>query len=148
MAFRRGQVTTAEPGVTQQNCRAVERVHVICESGLNPVDGYFNGLLSAIKSFTIVHGPIARGVVQHASELSRLFQIKCVAKAPAGCVRLWGLGCSGTSGGFDATEVASPTRDTTSALVRVEKTRGVAQSHAMPGVDSRRQPVEREHGRP
>ncbi|MBY4871398.1 hypothetical protein K6W76_33850, partial [Burkholderia anthina] len=37
--------STAEPGVTQQNCRAVERIHVICESGLNPVDGYFNGLL-------------------------------------------------------------------------------------------------------
>ncbi|WP_208450226.1 hypothetical protein, partial [Burkholderia anthina] len=39
--------STAEPGVTQQNCRAVERIHVICESGLNPVDGYFNGLLGA-----------------------------------------------------------------------------------------------------
>ncbi|MBY4871412.1 hypothetical protein K6W76_33930, partial [Burkholderia anthina] len=37
--------STAEPGVTQQNCRAVKRIHVICESGLNPVDGYFNGLL-------------------------------------------------------------------------------------------------------
>ncbi|WP_175762553.1 hypothetical protein [Burkholderia anthina] len=31
--------------MTQQNCRAVERIHVICESGLNPVDGYFNGPL-------------------------------------------------------------------------------------------------------
>ncbi|WP_175796705.1 S24 family peptidase, partial [Burkholderia anthina] len=38
--------STAEPGVTQQNCRAVKRIHVICESGLNPVDGYFNGLLN------------------------------------------------------------------------------------------------------
>ncbi|MBY4871084.1 hypothetical protein K6W76_32155, partial [Burkholderia anthina] len=58
--------STAEPGVTQQNCRAVKRIHVICESGLNPVDGYFNGLLS-------IDLPI--GLWRHAPDVKRRLSV-------------------------------------------------------------------------